>query len=358
MFEQTTKILIVIPSLHRGGAERVVSVLTTEWSQQHDVLVAVFDGADVAYPYGGNLVDLGIPAQTSVWRKVLNAARRIAQLADLIRREQPNHIVSFMESANFPAVLAAMWTGTLSRLTVSVRNNPNRFAAAHRLLIPAVYRFPNRVVAVSQGVANALERLGVAPEKLSVIPNPAPNTSPEDKNQDPPLLPPRYILGVGRLHPQKGFDRLIRAFAGIDDPNLHLVILGEGKERANLRALAKALGVASRVMMPGARDELDPWYRNALCFVLSSKYEGWPNVLMEAMSYGCPVVSFDCQFGPSEIIVHGVTGFIVADGDISGMRDTILTLVSNDNLRKSIGHESRLRMGYFGISRIASLWAS
>jgi len=350
------KILVIIPTLHRGGAERVVSRLSQVWQKAHEVFVAVFDVSKVTYSYGGNLVDLKCPPINSIGGKTVNAIRRVFRLAALIRKEKPDCIISFMESANFPVIQAASLTGKLACLTVSVRVDPKRLLPLHQYLIPWFYHFPKRVVAVSKGVSLSLENMGVPKLKLCFIPNPAPDGPRKIENKKNTHLPPRYILGVGRLHPQKGFDRLMTAFAGIGDPNLHLVILGEGDERANLENLAKEFKISERLMMPGAVDDVAAWYENALCFVLSSRYEGWPNVLMEAMHYRCPVISFDCRYGPDEIIESGVSGILVPEGDIHALRVAILEIINNDTLRGKFVNESLHKLKQFDVNSISKMW--
>jgi len=352
------KLLVVIPSLHRGGAERVVSLLSQEWAKEHEVKIAVFDASNPAYDYGGELIDLGLSANAGWLGKGIQAVRRVVALARLFMAIKPDRIISFMENANFPCTLAAVLTGERSRLWVSVRNAPERFPAINRKLIPYLYRLPSQVVAVSSGVAQALVAMGVPEGKLISIPNPAPTHAPTLSTPLPRPIdaPDRYILGVGRLHRQKGFDRLIETFARIDDPSVHLVLLGVGKERNALAAQAEALGVSNRVSMPGAKENVWPWYRHALCFVLSSRHEGWPNVLMEAMSQGCPVIAFDCQYGPSEIIEDRVNGLLVNDGNVEGLRKAILQLNNDSSQREALSEQALKHVDDFNASRIAQVW--
>jgi len=352
------KILVIVPTLHRGGAERAVSRLSQAWQEAHEVLVTVFDSSMAAYPYGGNLVDLKCPAVNGIWGKLINSLRRISSLVSLIRKEKPDRIISFMESANFPAVLAALLTRSLSCLTVSVHDDPKRFIPIQRHLIPLLYRFPRCVVAVSQGVLLALEKMGIPQQKLFFIPNSSPGNQEKTENikEENIRRPPRYVLGVGRLSPQKRFDRLMVAFAGIDDPSLCLVILGEGDERAGLETLAEELGINDRFMMPGAIGDIASWYENALCFVLSSEHEGWPTVLMEAMHYHCPVVSFDCRYGPSEIIESEVSGLLVPEGDVIALRSAIIKVINNETLRESFVKESLRKMKQYDVKNIAKMW--
>lgn len=351
------KLLVIIPSLHRGGAERVVSNLTQEWAKHHTVTLVVFDATSPAYPHGGKLIDLGLAAHSRITRKLLNASTRVLRLARVMRQEQPDYIISFMESANFPAILATMTVGVLNRLIVSVRNDPARFPGVYRALIPPFYRLPARVVAVSAGVGAALVDMKVPASMVQVIPNPIESVTQRDYQGELSILSNQcFILGVGRLHPQKGFDRLLKAFAMLEVKDLNLVILGEGGERSALEHLAEELGIRDRLLMPGSVVDLMPWYRQAACFVLSSRYEGWPNVLMEAMSNSCSVVSFDCNYGPNEIIENGVSGLLVKDGDVAGLSAAILCLLADHELRLRISEAGKHRVNEFSVEKISPLW--
>ena len=226
-----------------------------------------------AYDHGGRVVDLRLRAETTpeyAYRLALGAVR----LARLFQRERPERIVSFMESANFPAIAAAALTRLLDRLWVSVRTNPSKIPTWYRVLVPWVYRMPERVIACSNGVKKELDDMGIPSGKLSFIPNPVVTEGLVAGSGAP--LPVPFILGAGRLRPEKGFDRLLKAFANVDGQHLHLAILGEGEGRADLISLAHRLGISSRVHLPGATSNIETWYRSAECFVLTSRYEGWP----------------------------------------------------------------------------------
>jgi glycosyltransferase involved in cell wall biosynthesis len=168
-------------------------------------------------------------------------------------------------------------------------------------------------------------------QKVHVIYNPV--VSPElYEKADAPLEHPWFrsnqppvILGVGRHRPQKGFDTLLRAFARVrQETPARLVILGEGPERPNLERLASELGVAADVDMPGFDPNPFRYMRRAGVFVLSSRYEGLPNVLIQALACGCPVVSTDCPSGPSEILDGGRYGALVPVDDVEAMAGAIV----------------------------------
>ena len=397
------KILIVVHSLHGGGgAERVVSLLSREWAKSHEVTIALFDASETAYDYGGRIVSLRDPIDTQenpssfirktynkthdvnmrsiplldlIQRKILGIIKYIYNvgkyiynigmysvwLLSLLRREHPDRIISFLEGANIPATIASALTGSrcLLRLTVSVRNNPAReFSFKDRLLGFLLYRLPARVVAVSEGVKRGLASICRLPtERILFIPNPVVVKNAQDAARETtPPLPERYVLGVGRLASEKGFERLVRAFHRLDRPTLHLAIVGEGPERVNLLRLACELGLESRLHLPGHVADVETWYRHAACFVLSSRYEGWPNVLGEALANGCPVVSFDCDHGPSEILEDGKYGLLVPEGDVAALTGEIVRVLDDDALRRALAAKGPERARMFNLEKIASRW--
>ena len=358
------KIIVVISSLRGGGAERVVSILSREWVKSYDVTIVVFDGSRIAYEYGGRIVDLRLPASGNPLIKARTAIVRAARLARLFRRERPDGIVSFMESANFPCIAAAAIARCLFRLRVSVRVDPRILRRGYRALMPRFYPLANGVVAPSDGIRKELIRMGVPDSKISVIHNPVMANNPVTTtdagvaqghaNRAPEYGP--FVLGVGRLHLQKGFDMLLRAFGRLDRTDLRLVILGEGSDREVIDSLARQLGIADRVHLPGAVSDVDRWYGSAECFVLSSRYEGWPNALMEALRTGCPAVSFDCPYGPAEIIDHGTSGLLVPQGDVHELSRAIAQVVGNPALRQRLAAGGRRRAKAFEATRIAGDW--
>ena len=231
------KIMAIIPSLSRGGAERVLSLLTRKWAVSHTVIVVAFEGSRPAYDWGGTLVDLQLGTSKTTIGKIRLVLGSIRGLTRLFWAEKPEMVVSFMEPANYPAAICAALTGKTRRLMVSVQHDPAKLTLVRRLLLPCVYRFPFRVVAPSYGVQNALQSRGVPQAKLLTIPNPVVIPTKPDDQRLP--FPHRYVLGAGRLRPEKGFDRLLNAFFFVKRDDLHLVILGEGIERGRLAEMAR-----------------------------------------------------------------------------------------------------------------------
>ena len=159
------KLFLVVPALQKGGVERVVSVLSQEWAKAHTVKIVVFDSCMLGYPYDGEIVDLKLPAKGIIFSKALQSFRRIIKLAKLFKNENPDHIFSFMESANFPSIFASFFTKNLKKLKVSVHTDPAMMTKFQSLLIPFLYCYPNKIVAVSRGISHALIKMGVPQKK-------------------------------------------------------------------------------------------------------------------------------------------------------------------------------------------------
>ena len=357
------KIVVVVSSLVKGGAERVVSILTQYWGEQHEVKLALFDSDGISYEYGGEIVDIGAASGRGFLSKFYNPFVRIIKLYRLIRKEQPSMIFSFMESANFPTAIAASLAGFRSQLTVSVRNNPGKFPKVHQYLMPLLYRLPGRVVPISEGVGSWLKEHRAGIGHLQHIPNPIDIHRIDDhlieqKSDNSFKQYSPYLLAVGRLHRQKGFDMLIDAFSKAGLGEVKLLILGEGQEREALQELINGLELQSRVLLLGNHHEPYGAYSDAVGFVMSSRYEGWGNVIMEAMCCRCPVISFDCDYGPSEIIEDGENGILVPAEDVGRLSIAMKSLVENEALRAKLADGGRERVENFAIEKVSSIWLS
>ena len=345
----------MIPSLTRGGAERVLSLLTHDWAKCHDVVIAAFDASRPAYDYHGRIVHLRLGLPDHPLARVHVAWASTLLLIKLFRAERPDRVIAFMEPANFPAILASTVAGMLDRLVVSVRQNPNVLPSFRRLLMPRMYRLPSAVVACSDGVRGALIAMGLPAHRVTTIPNPVSLPDSTGSVAAPPA-PGRFVLAAGRLIPAKGFDMLLNAFSHVQPRDLQLVVLGDGPERGDLLALARRLRINDRVCFPGTVSDISRWYQRADCFVLSSRNEGWPNVLVEAMAAGCPVVSFRCDYGPAEIVQDGTSGLLVPAGNVEGLAHAISRVVTDRRLSASLSIGAASRAGWFASQAVAARW--
>ena len=315
------KITIVLPDLAGGGAERLHVYLATDWVSRG------FFVEFVLMRKGGKLLPL---LASSITVTVLNAERIrdvVIPLAVHLRKSRPQVVLAAMWPLTSAAVFSWLLSGRSGKLFLSDHENltlsyieQRRARPSYlRNLIRFTYPFANGIVAVSRGVMDDLRLLGgLAPEKIRVIYNPAATgVSPLRESAGVQQLLwgdafDQHILTVGRLSLQKDHATLIKAFSMLPpEINAKLVILGEGPLRADLAALVAQLGIEARVSFPGFATDPYPWFRSADLFILSSRWEGFGNVIVEAMECGVPVVSTNCPSGPAEILEDGRYGRLV-----------------------------------------------
>jgi glycosyltransferase involved in cell wall biosynthesis len=186
-----------------------------------------------------------------------------------------------------------------------------------------------------------------------VIPNPMLAPAAEPRSPAPPT-----IVAVGRLNEQKGFDLLLNAFAEIADkmPDWRLMIFGEGPDRAALEHQVRHLGLNNRAFLPGASATPGAWISACDLFVLSSRYEGFPNVLAEAMGSGLPVISFDCDFGPAEMITDNVDGLLVPPENTSALASALLRLTTDKALCQRLGAAAAAGAIRFDSQQVNGSW--
>jgi glycosyltransferase involved in cell wall biosynthesis len=327
-------IAFFLPSLCGGGAERVIVNLAqgiTERGLPVDLVLAAAEGPLLdQLPAAVRVVDLRAP-------RVL---RSLGPLARYLRRDRPRALVSSMGHANLVALWAARLAGQATPVIVTQHNTlsqeirqESRLAAAlWPPLLRTFYPWAASVVAVSRGVADDLARTsGLPRESVSVIYNPVITPTVMALAREAPNHPwfapgqPPVILGVGRLTRAKGFLTLVRAFAEIRRRRAgRLIILGEGEDRPALEGLARELGVAEDVALPGFQDNALAYMAGSALFVLSSVWEGLPTVLIEALAAGTRVVSTDCPSGPREILQEGRLGALVPVGDATALAAAML----------------------------------
>ena len=351
-------IILVIPTLQIGGAERVASVLASEWLKNNEVKVLIFDRNNMAFTTEAEIIDLNLPALNGFFWKVIQFFRRSITLSKFFRKENPDCIISFMESANFPSILAAFFSNKLAKIWITCHSEISSLTKIQYLLIPYIYKYAKKVITVSKGLRDDLVEMGISKEKLRVIYNPLSTSAPTKHKFLPRPIhaPQKYILGVGRLNYQKNFDILIDSFLEIKDQNLHLVILGEGEEKNNLIRIIKNKKMSDRIHLIGVTDDVWPWYRYAECFVLTSIFEPFGLVIIEAMSQGCPVVAFDCDYGPREIITHRVNGLLVKVNDVKTLTNTITTLLFDNVLSDELIHNGLIRSSEFNVKALSIQW--
>jgi len=329
MMKTSYDVVLHIPSLKGGGAERV-AVEIARYFVEHGKSTAFFihDG-ELAY-------DLPVGIDVFVARSA-GHLQRVAEFRSLFTRLNVGVVVSFLPYANLISLLAIVGCRRRPTLVISEHLSYAGFRPAglkERVkfaLLPYLYQLSDVIVAVSTGVAEELRhRLrGSAVRKIVVIHNPCyiPDARASGLSRNSAT---RTVLAVGRLTAQKGFDVLIKAFSAVkkDVENVRLVIVGEGPDRAKLEALIARLNLTESVTLPGFTRNVADEYQGADLFVCSSRSEGFGNVIVEALSFGLPIVSTACRYGPEEILDGGRYGILVPVDDDVELADAIVSALS------------------------------
>jgi glycosyltransferase involved in cell wall biosynthesis len=358
------KLCMVAASLAGGGAERaLLDTAALLAARRHEVTVLTFESeTSDAYPVPARLsrIALGVTGQSgNRLRGTLNNFRRIVRLRAEVRRLRPDVVVSYLTRTNIICLLALLGLGlpvVATEHNVAALNDAP-MQALWRTLRRLLYPRMAQVVVVSKGLARQYAWLGA--NKLSVIYNFLPPTCAPRREAFGFLAgDARHIVGMGRLEPEKGFDRLIKAFHLVekDCAGWKLLIVGEGSLRKELTRLIASLGLEHRIALPGRVSNPRALFRQCDLFALSSDSEGFGLVLVEAMSAELPVVSFDCDFGPREIITPGVSGILVPPGDVPALSRAIRSLVKDDALRARLARAGRESVGRFAPDEILNQW--
>lgn len=341
----------ILPNLGVGGTERVTLDLMGGFLERgaRVDLVLMERGGELLplVPKEVRVIDLGAP----------RLRQAICPLRAYFRDEQPTSALAAMWPLTTVAILAASGLPHRPRLVVSdhapllVQYGESRFStAALRLSVRATYRFADAIVGASDGLAAELAHLaGLSRERVTTIHNPIP--VPELGLRGLPCwpeLPGKRIMSAGRLKSVKNFPILVEAFAPLGRAQeAVLAIIGEGSDREAIAAKVRDLGVADRVLLPGFTATPGDWYRDADLFVLASDYEGFGNVLIEAMHFGTSVVSTDCPCGPAEALGQGKWGTLVPCRDVEA-----LTKAMRESLLRPADPEAqKLRAAGFSIER-------
>ncbi len=302
------RILLVLPSLERGGGERVMLQLARSFiAAGREVHLAVLLGGG---PLRGEIPDAAVVHELTPAGHAKGFAlawHAFPRLVSLMRTVHPDAVLSTMTGTNLLAVLACKRSHARVRLVLREASSLiNARGFFKRKAMRWLYRRADMVVAVSRGVAEDLRGLGIPDDHVHVIHNPV------------------DVIALGRLTEAKDYPALLRAYALSQVRHSHrLVIVGEGEERANLERLILELGIADRVLLAGALDNPFRVLAGAALLVLSSRWEGYPNVLLEAFALNVPVVATDCRHGPRELLDGGSRGRLVPLGDAAALAHAI-----------------------------------
>jgi glycosyltransferase involved in cell wall biosynthesis len=350
------KIVFVQSGLGAGGAEKIVNLLAQHRLHLGDeVHVLAFRGEPNGsfFPYNTQVHVETAPVSTLAERsRAFRVASRLPWLRRRFKEIGPDVIVSFLTKTNVLVLMASAGLGI--PVVVSERNNPMK-QGIHPLWYPAGMILAHGAGAIVMQTEAAYDLL---PKRVKsralVIPNP--NVIPNGRHHG--SRTGNTIVAVGRLVQQKGFDLLIEAMARlrVELPEVRLIIFGDGPDRPALEARARALGIADRVSFPGVTEKPGEWLSAGDVFVLSSRYEGFPNVLVEALASGLPSVAFDCPWGPADILTHEKNGLLVPPGNVEVLADSLKRVLIDPAVRQKLSAAAPAAAARFSLNSVLASW--
>ena len=366
------KIIFVVPSLRGGGGERVAATLLESLQRSSPnikLILVLFDaeatgnlGPDIDVRY------LNVRKSWDIIYTIKKFFKVIYNLSRIIKNESPCTILGFMDYSNVVSIIGSWLSGKKNRVIISVHNipivqmrecSPNFWEKIMGLLIKVFYNRADSIIAVSKHVGDDLVKNSRINKKLiHIINNPidinrVTRLSNEDVteeffNEDAPI-----ILAVGRLSKEKGFEYLLKAVSLLKEGNnARLVILGEGKEEANLRKLSKEIGIDKQVLFLGFKDNPYKYMKRSTIFVFPSLYESFGIAMVEAMACGIPVIATQSYAGIEDIIEHEKTGLLIAAADEKALSESMFRLLNDEELRRSLSIEAKKKVENFSIEKI------
>ncbi|MGM0497278.1 MAG: glycosyltransferase family 4 protein [Bacteroidota bacterium] len=351
------KITFVTNYLAPGGAERVIALLANSFADAgYSVSLVYFKKKGDFYSLDNRISKyyLDIPGHSGNFiLGIKNTRMRILKLREQIQQIAPDIVISFITDINVLTVLACRKLNVTT--IISVRTNPYTYKRPLKWKIAArlFYKNTDKLVVQTERVKRFFRYLPSS--KVEVIPNPL--KKPKEKSEKRENKKEKIILAVGRLEYPKGLDLLIEAFSYTKaKEGWKLLIVGEGSQRAKLERLIEKNNLNSKVSLVGLQSPVDDFYSCASVFVLSSRYEGFPNSLAEAMSFGLPCISFNCDFGPAELIQHDVNGVLVENGNVNKMAEEIDRIVGNETIRDKLGKNATSIINKLDLDLIIRKW--
>ncbi len=358
------KILFVIHSFAGGGAERLLIDILKHIDRKRFRPMVLTLGPENAYP---DEMPGDIETVCLYKRSALEFFRLAHVLSGIIRDELPDATISFCGYANYLTVLAAKLSGRKKPVVISEMVcltqslSGARFGSVKRLIVKRLYPEASSAVAVSSGVKEDLcGNYNVSPAKCRVILNSADIDGIRRKaaeeiehhwfREDVPV-----IAACGRLVPQKNYPLLLKSMKKVlEEIEARLFVLGAGADEDKLKKLADGLGLGGNVCFAGFMKNPHKYIASSDIFVLSSDWEGFPSVIIDAMACGVPVISTRCPSGPDEIITDGVNGLLVPTGDENSMAQAVLKLLNDGLLRKRLAEAGKRRSEDFRVEKMVA----
>lgn len=359
------RLLFFIPSFEGGGAERVASTLLNYWNKNSLYDIKILNTLDRESDFFN--IDSSIPRKTlkfsysenSIVSYLIERKNRLFLLREELKEYEGDTVVSFLTT---PSILILIASIGLNKKIICCEHN-NYYAYGNKLTRLSrnilYYLLAHKVTLLTE--RDLYNYPSFLRSKIEILPNPLGVDGFElniDSNINKDYEGPLRLLFVGRLTEQKGIERLSAILKGIQDLEWNLNICGDGELRPFLEQFIKATNLNNKVHLEGAVKNIHEYYQDADILIMTSLWEGLPMVIAEAMSFGVPVIAFDCPTGPREYINHNSNGFLISDGDIKAYVSQLKELIQSPNIVRSMSDITRRSVEAYKIHHINDKWSN
>ena len=361
-----SKLLIFFPNCQIGGTERVISLMSEFFNRDYELYLLTICQNEKKYNYFYKdffVLDNSYLHKKGLLNKIIKYKNWIKETKNVINKIQPDIILPFGEIPNFIVMYLKIFNYINSKVIVNVRNSESvflekaQFGKIIKLSMKFMYDRADLVLTNSNGSKiDLIDNIGVK-NKIEVVYNPVRKCKEEKKE----TKTKKRIINIGRLNTQKAQHYLIEAINKLRMDNgkwrikgdFELVIIGKGEREKELKELVKKYKLEDKIRFLGWQDNPFYWLQNSDVFVLTSRWEGMPNVLIEAMACKCPVISFDCPSGPNEIIDKpGENGVLLEVGDVEGLSESIANVLNDEEYGEKLSKNAYKRALDFDVEKI------
>jgi GalNAc-alpha-(1->4)-GalNAc-alpha-(1->3)-diNAcBac-PP-undecaprenol alpha-1,4-N-acetyl-D-galactosaminyltransferase len=366
--QKKTRVLFLFAHLHKGGMQRAVSNISMALPDEFEQYVGFFGTENPSFEYHATLHDFDVPGSlaSGLMGKTRNFLVRIYKLRKFVKKRQIDVVVSFGNAANILNALAfiSAYRVLCIRGAIGAYGENKLYERIYQLIIPWVYRLGDAIIAVSDDLKKEIMSMTAGEIPVRHIPN-LYHLEKIRRHAEEPLpealsyLNNRcFILNVGSLISLKGQDLLISAFANLrkNHPDLLLVLIGSGHDKDKYIAEAQRLGVEEGLTVVDFDPNPYRYMKQATVFVLSSRTEGFPNVLVEAMACDCPVVAFDCPTGPREILGNSEYGELLENMTAEALTIKLDELLSSDERLVHLKEQAIKRAAHYDANHVIGQW--
>jgi len=352
-------IAFILSSLDAGGAQRVVCVLANKLVHNHNIVIIVFYRCPIFYDLDPRIKIVFCKPEYvhKKYRTIIHSIFMHTQLIRKIKKQlkinKTDIVIGFMTTASVYSIIASKLLNI--RCVISERVHPE-YSSINSFWIKirrVFYPHAHMLVVQTQAIKNYFSGF-IAEDKIVIIKNPLDQYLSDARAFDD--IKENIILNVGRLEHQKNQEMLIRAFANLNIKNWTLIIVGEGEKRKKLESLIEQLNIKTQVILTGNVNNVYDFYNKSKIFAFTSRFEGFPNALTEAMHYGLACISTNCPSGPSDLIKNNENGILIPVGDQEALENGLKKLVNNPNLRSIYGQKAVEATNELDVETITRKW--